>query len=366
MSRYWEQLGEETVVDFPEWMKRYFMETIVTTTSSKPAHALSNFYKRLSNKKIDGGVSESEEYIEVAQHLNEIVHWFSIVPEYLRNFPGINLRTKKYKEKYFLLNNMILKMVKDRRAEIEATPEDQPLVPDMLTMFLTVNTPRDVTERIADDQNNKPMTDEEVVGNYFEVLGAGISTGSNAICFLVYYLSHHPDVKRKLLKEFEVVVGRNPNTKKITIDVINKLEYTEAFIKEVNRFTPIVPLIKKQNREPVEIGGIKFPANTIFFSSSLLLHRHKSQWSNPEEFNPDRFLKSSPESKNPFYMFGSGERKCPGRNLALLELKATLLLLYSKYDVELVDMNAPIKYRETILRKCTKLKVRIKKRRDLN
>ncbi|CAG8609780.1 11729_t:CDS:2, partial [Acaulospora colombiana] len=127
-----------------------------------------------------------------------------------------------------------------------------------------------------------------------------------------------------------------------------------------NRFTPIVTLIKKQNREPVEIGGIKFPANTIFFSSSLLLHRHKSQWSNTEEFDPDRFLKSSPESKNPFYMFG------PGRNLALLELKATLLLLYSKYDVELVDMNAPIKYRETILRTCTELKVRIKKRRDLN
>ncbi|CAG8596922.1 10204_t:CDS:2, partial [Acaulospora colombiana] len=247
--------------------------------------------------------------------------------------------------------NKILKTVQARRAEIEATPEDQQLTPDILTMFLTVNTPRDITERIANDQNDKPMTDEEVVGNYFEVLSGGIDTGSNSICFLVYYLSHYPNAKKKLLKEFETVVGRNLNTK-ITLDILNKLEYTEAFIKEVSRFTPVVTLIKKQNREPVEIGGIKFPAKTIFYSSNILLHKHKSQWSNPEEFNPDRFLKPSPES--------------PGRNLAMIELKITLLLLYTKYDVELVDMNAPVKYHDTVVRTCTELKVRIKKRRDLD
>ncbi|CAG8663210.1 11278_t:CDS:2, partial [Acaulospora colombiana] len=180
-----------------------------------------------------------------------------------------------------------------------------------------------------------------------------------------YYLSHYPDVKRKLLKEFETVVGKNPDTKKITLDVINKLEYTEAFIKEANRLFPIIPNIGKRNRDPIEIGGMTFPANTLFLTNSLALYTHKNQWSNPSEFNPDRFLKSSPESKNSFYMFGSGERKCPGRNLAMIELKTTLLMLYSKYDVELVDMNAPLNYNGEFLRACAKLEVKIKKRRDL-
>ncbi|CAG8759105.1 2966_t:CDS:1, partial [Acaulospora colombiana] len=74
MSRYWDLLGEEAIIDFPEWMKRYFMEIIVVTTSSKPAHALSNFYKRLSNKKMDSVANETEEFMEAVQHLNEITY----------------------------------------------------------------------------------------------------------------------------------------------------------------------------------------------------------------------------------------------------------------------------------------------------
>ncbi|CAG8767893.1 3666_t:CDS:2, partial [Acaulospora morrowiae] len=37
------------------------------------------------------------------------------------------------------------------------------------------------------------------------------------------------------------------------------------------------------------------------------------------------------------YMFGGGMRKCPGRNLAMVELKATLVMLYRKYDIELMS-----------------------------
>ncbi|CAG8523605.1 3032_t:CDS:2 [Acaulospora colombiana] len=314
MSGYWDLLGEEAIINFPEWIKRYFMETLTIIISNKPLHALSNFHKKLSNKEISRESAESEELVDTIRFINEILHWFVFMPAYTSGN--------------------------------RSNTQNQPLVPDMLTMFLTVNTPRDITERIADDQNDKPMTDEEVVGNYFDVLIGGVDNGANAMCFLVYYLTQYPKVKRRLLKEIDTVVGRNSNIK-ITMNIINKLEYTEAYIKE----------------DPVEIGGVTFPSNTIFFSSSFALHTHKSHWSNPEEFNPDRFLRSSPESKNPFYMFGSGERKCPGRNLAMLELKASLLMLYLKYDVELV---APIKFSGKAVRNCTELKLRIKKRRDLS
>ncbi|CAG8522547.1 9766_t:CDS:2 [Acaulospora morrowiae] len=365
MRKYWDQLGEDIVIDFPNWMKRYFLDTIAITTSSKPAYALANFYNNVSpNKKITVSthyIKESEMFMNAIDSFNSALKWFNLFPAYVRNFPGINLHTRKLKNEFFWFKNDVRKVVKARRSEIDATPKDQPLTPDLLTMFLTVNTPRDVTERIADDQHDKPMTDEEAASNYMEVLSGGVDTGSNSICYIVYYISHYPDVKQKLLKEFETVIGRDPNVK-ITLDQLNKLEYTEAVIKEVSRIFTVTPVTFKKNTGPAEIGGIVFPSDTKFFISRQALHLSKSQWSDPDKFNPDRFLKFNPESKNPFYMFGAG----PGRNLAMIELKATVFMLYSRYEVELVDMNASIKYRSSHMRHCTELKVRIKRRRDLD
>ncbi|CAG8447184.1 3854_t:CDS:2 [Acaulospora colombiana] len=347
MNRYWDQLGEDFVLDLADWMKRYFMETIVITTTSKPANALVRYYEILTDKsnkkKANKGSDESGLFIDAVNSLFLIVGWYEVFPSYVRNFPGFNIYTAKLRKKFFWLRDNILKTIRAKRAEIDATPEGQPLVPDMLTMFLTINTPRDITERIADDLHTKSMSDEQIFVNYLEVMLGGIDTGSNTSCFVVHYLAHYPEVKKKLLKEFETVTGGNPDIK-ITVDLLNKLEYTEAVIKEVNRVFTVVPIGNRINRDPVTIGGITFPSGTSFTASRQALHMQKSLWSKPEEFNPDRFLKSNPENKNPFYMFGAGERKCPGRNLAMIEVKATLLMLYMKYDVELVDMNAPINY----------------------
>ncbi|CAG8580144.1 7847_t:CDS:2, partial [Acaulospora colombiana] len=351
MCGYWDQLGEESVIDFSIWMRRYFMDIIAITSSSKSTYALASFYNQVNKKAnvIIPSPGESEKFINAIDFVKVILEWFIFFPAYIRNFPGPNLLSKKYKRTFSWLDDYILKAVEVRRAEIDATPEGRPLTPDILTMFLTVNTKKDITEGISDDAHDRPMTNEEVVGNYFEVMAGGINSGSSTICFLVYYVSHYPEVKQKLLKEFETVIGRNLDTQ-ITIDHLDMLEYTEAVIKEAYRLFTTVPILIKRNENPAKLGDIAFPPNSTFLIDLQALHKHKSLWSNPEKFDPDRFLKSSPESKNSFYMFGSGSRMCPGRDLAMIELKATLLLLYSRYDVEPVDMKEPINFLDTGIR----------------
>ena len=102
------------------------------------------------------------------------------------------------------------------------------------------------------------------------------------------------------------------------------------------------------------------------------LMKHKDYWTDPEKFDPDRFYRTDESDKyllekqhvkNSFTMWGGGIRICPGRKLAIIELKCLLILIYRKYDIELVDMNAPLKYNPDFINVCKELIVKIKPRK---
>ncbi|PKK41456.1 cytochrome P450, partial [Rhizophagus irregularis] len=64
----------------------------------------------------------------------------------------------------------------------------------------------------------------------------------------------------------------------------------------------------------------------------------------PNKFNPDRWMDENFEpKKNSFFMFGGGLRLCPGRKLAKIELVCLMALLFRKYEIDLADVNTPIK-----------------------
>ncbi|CAG8663597.1 5482_t:CDS:2, partial [Acaulospora morrowiae] len=53
MEGYWEQLGEDTVLDFPHWTKRFFMDSTLLLTANKRAYSLANYYNSISiGKKV--------------------------------------------------------------------------------------------------------------------------------------------------------------------------------------------------------------------------------------------------------------------------------------------------------------------------
>ncbi|CAG8734978.1 17738_t:CDS:1, partial [Gigaspora rosea] len=124
------------------------------------------------------------------------------------------------------------------------------------------------------------------------------------------------------------------------------------------RIFPTSPSNFRMSNEPCEIGGYVFPKNTQFMFSYQIINSHPAHWINPNEFNPERFLNSSNESrKSNQYLqaFGGGHKVCPGKIFAMLHLKSFLVLLYRKWEVELVDMNALIKSYDITTRSCQQL-----------
>jgi cytochrome P450 len=64
----------------------------------------------------------------------------------------------------------------------------------------------------------------------------------------------------------------------------------------------------------------------------------------PLAFRPERWLEDSirPHNVSAYMPFGTGPRMCPGRSLALLEMKTLLSMLYKNFDVDRVGASADV------------------------
>ena len=122
-------------------------------------------------------------------------------------------------------------------------------------------------------------------------------------------------------------------------------------------------MVSRFSSAPDEVAGYKWPAGTLFHVNTSSIHNHKDYWEEPEKFNPDRWMVEGFEpKKNSFLMFGGGLRLCPGRKLATIELISLMALLFRKYEIDLVDMKAPLNTFSNSVTVCNELLLKIKPR----
>ncbi|PKY46658.1 cytochrome P450 [Rhizophagus irregularis] len=158
-------------------------------------------------------------------------------------------------------------------------------------------------------------------------------------------------------------IFKGDKSRPITESDIQNLKYCEAIIKEVSRVFPVVNSFTRVLDKPDEIAGYQWPADTAIRINIDAIHSNGDYWEEPDKFNPDRWMVEGFEpKKNSLIIFGGGLRICPGRKLAMVELVSLMSLLFRKYEIDLVDKEAPLKTISTILTACTELLVDIKLR----
>jgi cytochrome P450 len=109
---------------------------------------------------------------------------------------------------------------------------------------------------------------------------------------------------------------------------------------ETMRLKPVAPFLPLQALKDTVVGDVAVPAGTVVIN----LMRHDSvdtaHMPDAQAFMPERWLGEeglSPGSAKRVSMpFGAGPRICPGRYLALQEMKMVLLTLLSQFDIEYV------------------------------
>ena len=150
--------------------------------------------------------------------------------------------------------------------------------------------------------------------------------------------------------------------RQITYEDLEKFKYLDAILKESTRILPLVPLMPRiSTEERIPLLGTPIQISMFIVKNSQIT------WylGDPNQFIPEIFLKRSNNEivKNSYIPFGGGIRICPGKNMAMVELKTLLILLFRKYDVKLVDeVSEKPKTKYLILYNCTDLKVIVRPR----
>ena len=117
-----------------------------------------------------------------------------------------------------------------------------------------------------------------------------------------------------------------------TIEQTESLAFLDAFCGEVMRLKPVAPIIALEPIADEDVLGCRIPGGTPV----LLLTRHAAtRGGGSARFDPER--RPAPHEEAAFFPFGGGPRLCPGRNLALLEMRAVVAMLCRNFDVEPVS-----------------------------
>src|SRR5207249_6122614 len=88
-------------------------------------------------------------------------------------------------------------------------------------------------------------------------------------------------------------------------------------------------------RQADEADGVPIPKGAIVMIAPWLLHRHRKLWTEPDLFDPSRFLPGAPAPDRFAYLpFGVGPRVCIGAQFALTEATLVLAGMVQTFHIE--------------------------------
>lgn len=188
-----------------------------------------------------------------------------------------------------------------------------------------------------DADTGEAMSDEDIRNECITMLIAGHETTANALTWSLLLLAGHPDIREPVRTEVQQVCGDGPPLP----EHLPQLQRTRAVLMEAMRLYPPIWLIERNLEAPFACGDWSLPAGAQLLISPHILHRLPAFWSEPDKFNPDRFLERDAEDNPAFLPFGTGPRVCIGRNLATREGIVFLAVIVRGSRLERADA-APV------------------------
>ncbi|XP_024868675.1 cytochrome P450 4C1-like, partial [Temnothorax curvispinosus] len=181
------------------------------------------------------------------------------------------------------------------------------------------------------------MTDLDIREEVDTFMLEGYDTTAAGLCFILALLAEHNDIQDRVRNEVDTALRENEQ--KYTIKLLQDLPYLERCIKEALRLYPSVYMLSRITAEDVKLQSYLVPAGTFLHLNIYGVHRDPNFWSNPEVFDPNRFLPEKIRNRHPYsYLpFSAGPRNCIGQRFAMLEMKAMIAPLIHNFYLEPID-----------------------------
>ena len=196
---------------------------------------------------------------------------------------------------------------------------------------------RDIFSQIchAKDEDGNVFSDAAVRDHIIFLLFAAHDTTTSTLCSIIYALGKYPEWQERLRAEYRAI-----GKEQLDYDDLSQLDDTKLVFKEALRMYPPVPAIPRRTIKDMELFGYHIPKNTAVGLSPLFTHYMEEYWTNPQQFDPERFSKERAEDKKHFFQwipFGGGAHKCLGLNFAEVQTKLFLFHLLTRYQIRLEE-----------------------------
>lgn len=189
---------------------------------------------------------------------------------------------------------------------------------------------------VAADAPDSGIEPAQVTGNVLTMLLAGEDTTANTLAWMIDLLWRHPPALARAVEEVRRVAG---DARTITFEQLAQLDFVEACAHEAMRLKPVAPLLVVQADRDTTLGDVVVKKGTVVIN--LLRRDSVSEQHVPRsaELVPERWLaeggpaQQASAAKRIAMPFGAGPRICPGRYLALLEIKLAMAALLGRFDI---------------------------------
>jgi cytochrome P450 len=189
---------------------------------------------------------------------------------------------------------------------------------------------------VAAEDAASGIDDERVAANVLTMLLAGEDTTAHTLGWLLHLLHRHRAAMARACEEARRVVARHDG---LTPECLAELDYIDACIHETMRLKPVAPFIVVEALRDTCVGDVQVPRGTLLWGAMRYDGLQDRYFAGAASFEPTRWLgeEGAGSGKRVTMPFGAGPRICPGRYLALTEMKMLLAMLFAHFEIDAVD-----------------------------
>ncbi|XP_022334283.2 steroid 17-alpha-hydroxylase/17,20 lyase-like [Crassostrea virginica] len=197
---------------------------------------------------------------------------------------------------------------------------------------------RTEAEQSGEDEALEKLSDTYLMQTVSDIFFAGVDTTRLTLNWFLCFMSGLPEIQAKCQEEIDNKIGRRcPSIADRQI-----LPYNEACLYETMRAGVIAGLgLPHSTICDTQVGGYDVPKDTVVIINQFALHRDPKYWTNPEKFDPLRYLddngKMDHTKLDSWLPFSAGRRVCLGESIAKPEILMMCVHLLQRFHISLPE-----------------------------
>ncbi|KFX05361.1 cytochrome P450 [Pectobacterium betavasculorum] len=228
-------------------------------------------------------------------------------------------RDKQFDASLSLIREYVDGCIYRQRQRIQLNPQLLEAPENMLQVML------------AEQQKDGTLEDDDIVANAITLLIAGEDTTANTLTWMSFLLCSAPSVEECVFQECkEATEGGGA----ILPWPLPRLPWLTAVMYESMRLKPVAPLLYLEPTKDTVIDDFLIKKGTPLLLMLNASGFNDELFQQPYDFMPERWLERGKAAFSDLQPFGGGPRMCPGRSLALMEIKLGFHALCSGFHVE--------------------------------